>query len=178
MNSNTSKTSCKRGFTLIELLVVVLIIGILAAVAVPQYQKAVEKAYVTQAITQLRALAEAEKVYFLDNGQYTREWDKLDIDISKTKEHPIATEKHQKNWYFALTNATTEYPIVWARREGRDFQKGAYYIVYDMKTDKVYCEAYAVDTESVRFCSAFGAMNSCPHGEGDSYGDYKCALIP
>ena len=71
----------KAGFTLIELLVVVLIIGILAAIAVPQYQKAVGKSRTMQAIVAMKALSDAQEVYYLANGQYTANLDDLDMDI-------------------------------------------------------------------------------------------------
>ena len=71
------------GFTLIELLVVVLIIGILAAVALPQYEKAVNRARYTQAQTMLNSLYRAEKVYYMANGSYTTHFSDLDIDVPK-----------------------------------------------------------------------------------------------
>ena len=71
----------KQAFTLIELLVVVLIIGILAAVALPQYQKAVWKARFTQAKTMTKSLAEAEEVYYLANGEYTLDPEALSIEL-------------------------------------------------------------------------------------------------
>ena len=58
----------KEAFTLIELLVVVLIIGILAAVAVPQYQKAVEKSRWTEWITVMNAVEKEAQVAFLENA--------------------------------------------------------------------------------------------------------------
>ena len=59
-----------KAFTLIELLVVVLIIGILAAVALPQYNKAVKKSHLTQWHTYVNAYMKAIDVWVLSNGGY------------------------------------------------------------------------------------------------------------
>ncbi len=70
------------GFTLIELLVVVLIIGILAAVAVPQYQVAVEKSRYTQLMINTHTIKEANQLYYMANGKYSIDLNDLDLELS------------------------------------------------------------------------------------------------
>ncbi len=85
----------EKGFTLIELLVVVLIIGILSAVALPQYTKVVEKSRAAQALAVLNSLAQAQQSYYMANGQYASRFDELDVELPWR-----GTEK----WYTGATD--------------------------------------------------------------------------
>ena len=71
----------REGFTLLELLVVVLIIGILAAIALPQYRKAVGKAELAQVINATKAVQNAQERFYLAYNQYATDFKSLDIDL-------------------------------------------------------------------------------------------------
>ena len=70
-----------KAFTLIELLVVVLIIGVLAAIALPQYERAVEKSRMAEAKIVLKSIIEAESRYGLSIGENTGNFENLDIVV-------------------------------------------------------------------------------------------------
>ena len=73
------KFNSRSGFTLIELLVVVLIVGILASIAIPQYFKVVEKARVAEAMAMAASIKSSEERYLAKGGQYTGDFTQLDI---------------------------------------------------------------------------------------------------
>ena len=102
INARKGRFCSKGAFTLIELLVVVLIIGILAAVAVPQYQKAVEKARFTQAVAAMDALRKACEVYHLENGTYPTDLSQLDIDPNLPSGYRVVLYHAFNDTVFAL----------------------------------------------------------------------------
>ena len=70
-----------QGFTLLELLVVVLIIGILAAVALPQYRKAVAKAELAQIVMATKSVKSAMERFYLAQDKYPNNINSLDITL-------------------------------------------------------------------------------------------------
>ena len=71
----------RKGFTLIELLVVVLIVGILSAIALPQYRKVVAKSRIATMLPLAKAIVNAKEVYYMQNGEYNRDTTVLGVQV-------------------------------------------------------------------------------------------------
>ena len=95
-------------FTLIELLVVVLIIGILAAVALPQYRVAVMKTRYTQLITSVSSIKTAIRSYYMANGVYPTNWNELDISLPGTVVNNKLTGKDFVCYIYNNDETTTD----------------------------------------------------------------------
>jgi len=74
------KRSPLAAFTLLELLIVIIILGILAALALPQYLRTVEKSRGSEALIHLGTIRTVEMNFYAENRQYTNDWSLLDID--------------------------------------------------------------------------------------------------
>ena len=82
LNKSVFRAPLRSGFTLLELLVVVLIIGVLVAVALPQYRMSVAKSKYATMKHLVDALVKAEEVYYLGKGEYPKKIEELDINIA------------------------------------------------------------------------------------------------
>ena len=141
----------KQGFTLIELLVVVLIIGILSAIALPQYTKAVEKSRAAEAIQMLGDLATAEQIYYMSTGNFTDNLDELDIEL------PNISAATAKTKNFILTVSSVDPLIAVAART-----KDGVNAVSDSSDPLSYGIGLSLTSSGAltRWCGAFDASSA------------------
>jgi len=97
-----------KGFTLIELLIVVVIIGILAAIAIPKFANTKEKAYIAGMKADLRNLVTAQEAYFADNVTYASVLSNLNYNVSAGNTVAISSATGTGWAATSKNNATTK----------------------------------------------------------------------
>lgn len=157
----------KKGFTLIELLVVVLIIGILAAMAMPQYFKAVERSRMTEADTLLGSIAQAQRRKFLQTNRFATDYRGLDVSpkgstgaLYYTKGNPT-TGAGGNGFGVSLSGTAFDAGIATATRyaDGATLQY-AYSLSRYYQGDGVTCTADSATSAGAELCADFCGIDA------------------